>query len=137
MGRSPDILKFVDSAVNGIKSVEEQVMAGTPVKDLEKELWAVYRDCESAVFLVKLEISDVESSDNASTQIDVDHVEQMMSLTRDHLVNVPRFMGEGKMVQALEQLRSARNIMAEVYARARRENLRAIRESRKSKDKKA
>ena len=137
MGRSPDILKFVDSAVNGIKSVEEQVMAGIPVKDLEKELWAVYRDCESAVFLVKLEISDVESSDNAITRIDVDHVEQTMSLAADHLVNVPRFMREGKMVQALEQLRSARNIMAEVYARARRENLRAIRESRKSKDKKA
>ncbi|MGD0329446.1 MAG: hypothetical protein ABSB40_03250 [Nitrososphaeria archaeon] len=137
MGRSPDILKFVDSAANGIKSVEEQVMAGTPVKDLEKELWAVYRDCESAVFLVKLEISDVEFSDNTSTRIDIDHMEQTISLAGDQLVNVLRFMGEGKMIQALEQLRSARNIMAEVYARAKRENLRAIRESRKSKDKKA
>jgi hypothetical protein len=137
MGRSPDILKFVDSAVNGIKSVEEKVMARTPVKDLEKELWAVYRDCESAVFLVKLEISDVEASDDTSIRIDVDHMEQTISLAGDLLVNVLRFIREGKMIQALEQLRSVRNIMAEAYARARRENLRAIRERGKSKDNKS
>jgi hypothetical protein len=136
MGSLPNILKFVDDAMDGIKSVEEQIMGGTAVMDLERNIWAIYKDCESAVFLVKLEISDVEALDNTSTQIDVDHPEHAINLAGDHLINVSRLIREGKMIQALEQLRSARNIMAEIYSRVKRENLRVIRERHKNKESK-
>jgi hypothetical protein len=136
MNNLPSISKFVDDAINGIKSIEEQIIGGTAVNTLERNIWAIYKDCESAVFLVKLEISDVEASDNTSTQIVVDRPEHAMNMAGDHLVNVSRLIREGKMIQALEQLRTARNIMAEIYARIKRENLRIIRESHKNKERK-
>jgi len=135
MRRLPNILKFVNNALNEIKSIEKQVVGGTPIHNLEKETWTVYKDCESAVFLVKLEISDVEASDNTNLQIDIDRPEYTIVLAEDHLVNALQLIKEGKMNEALEQLRFSRNIMAEIYSHIKRENLHAIRESRKNKDK--
>ena len=135
MGRLPNILKFVNSALDGIKSIEKQIVGGTAVLNLEKEIWMVYKDCESAVFLVKLEISDVEASDNTNLQIDVDRLGYTITLAEDHLNNASQLIEEGKMKQTLEQLRYARNIMAEVYSHVNKDNRRAIRNSFKSKEK--
>ena len=131
----PNIVKFMDSALNGIKLIEKKVIGGIAIHNLEKEIWTVYKDCESAVFLVKLEISDVEAVDNTKMEADIDRPEYAIVLAENHLNNASQLINERKMGDALEQLRSARNIMAEVYARIKRENLHAIRKSRKRKDK--
>jgi hypothetical protein len=134
MERLRNIVKFTDNALDGVKSLEKKVVDGTAIYDLEKEIWIVYKNCESAIFLVKLEISDVEAVDNTKIQIDIDRPEYMMILAEDHLNIASKLINEGKMSDALEQLRSARNIMVEIYSNVKRERLRSLRKSHKRGD---
>jgi len=129
MKRSLKIMQYLNSAVEGIKSIAGRLSTGTLLVELEKEAWSVYKDCESAVFLIKLEISDVEAPDNTALDWSFDRSDYAIFLAEDHLKEALAAMEKGELDKALQQARIARNIMAEVCSQVKKENLRAARES--------
>ncbi|MGQ9780996.1 MAG: hypothetical protein ACUVQ8_01905 [Nitrososphaeria archaeon] len=134
MTRSVKIVQFVNSALEGIKSIGRRLLEDKPISELEKDVWSVYKDCESAVFLIKLEISDIEAPDDTAQDNNFDRPDYAIFLAEDHLKNTLAAIEKKEMHKALEQARVARNVMEEIYSQVKKENLKTFRERKKAKD---
>ena len=131
MGRLPKIIQYINNALDGISLVGRKVVGGSSMLDLEKDVWTIYKDCESAVFLIKLEILDVEAPDKTKLEVNLERPDYAIFLAEDYLKNAKGSIDKEELKKALEETRSARNVMAEVYSQVKKENLRIIRENRK------
>ncbi|MEM3403291.1 MAG: hypothetical protein QXJ17_01880 [Nitrososphaeria archaeon] len=126
MERRHRIKSLLKQCLDGIKGISKEVINGRSIFELEKEVWTVYKDCESTVFLTKLEIGDIEAADNTKIEIPLDHLERVIYAAEEHLRNAEDEIENGRLNNALEQTRQARNIMAEVYSMVRKENIKQM-----------
>jgi len=132
MERRSKIKSLLKQSLDEIRTISKEVINGKTIFELEKEVWAVYKDCESTVFLIKLEMGDVEAADNTKVEIDLDHPEYAIYVAEEHLMDAEKGVENGRLNEALEQARKARNIMAEVYSKVKKENIKWINKSKKT-----
>jgi hypothetical protein len=109
--------------MNEIDVLENNISKGQLLTKFEKEIWLIYKNCESAIFLLKLEMASIDIPDDTKVNIDKDHLEYSLPKVNKYIIDSNNLITSAKFVEALLKLRLARNIMAEIYTQIKKRNI--------------
>jgi len=123
MRRLTKITEFIDQALIEIEVVGKHVHKGRSLMEFEKESWRIYKGCESAIFLLKLEMASIEAPDDTKINIDKDHLEHSLPKADKYIRDSRNCIDNVRLDEALLNLRLARNIMADICTQIKKRNL--------------
>lgn len=134
MLRIQKILAHTNKAIETIKSLEKNVISRNSVLEFDNLIWEAYKNCEAAIFLIKIEIKSVDEFDDSKLLFDQNYIDYNIFVAEEYLSKAISFIENGRLKEALNELRNGRNILAELFAQARKEKINRIRANFKSKN---
>lgn len=103
------------------------------VLEFDELVWEAYRNCEAAIFLLKIEMRSVDEFDDSKLVFDQDYPDYNIFVAEEHVRNAIKLIEKKSLRQALDELRIGRNILAELFVRSRKEKIERIKASFKQK----
>ncbi|MEM3423978.1 MAG: hypothetical protein QXZ08_03355 [Nitrososphaeria archaeon] len=134
MQRIQKILAHTNKALEAIKSLEKNVISRNSLLEFDNLIWEAYRNCEAAIFLIKIEMKSVDELDDSKLSFDQNYIDYNIFIAEENVGKAISFIENGRLREALNELRNGRNILAELFAQARKEKINRIRANFKLKN---
>lgn len=134
MQRIQKIMEHINSALKAIKSLEKNVISRNSLLEFDNLIWEAYKNCEAAIFLIKIEIKSVDEFDDSKLLFDQNYIDYNIFVAEECVDKALLLIEGGKLREALNELRNSRNILAELFAQARKEKINRIQANFKHKD---
>ncbi|MCX8188152.1 MAG: hypothetical protein N3F64_00395 [Nitrososphaeria archaeon] len=129
MQRIQKILAHINSALEAIKSLEKNVISRNSLLEFDKLIWEAYKNCEAAIFLIKIEIKSIDEFDDSKLLFDQNYIDYNIFVAEECISNAISNIRNGRLREALKELRNGRNILAELFIQSRKEKINRIREN--------
>ncbi len=134
MQRIQKIMAHINSALEAIKSLEKNVISRNSLLEFDNLIWEAYKNCEAAIFLIKIEIESVDEFDDSKLLFDQSYIDYNIFVAEECVDKALSLIEDGKLREALNELRNGRNILAELFAQARKEKINRIQANFKHKN---
>jgi len=123
------ILEHIGRALNAVRELEKKIASRSSPLEHDEIVWEAYRNCEAAIFLLKIEMNSVDEFDDSRLEFNQDYPDYNIFVAEEHIEKAVAQLERKDLKTALAELRAARNILAEAFARARRGKIDRIREN--------
>ncbi|MGB9726805.1 MAG: hypothetical protein ACPLZF_00175 [Nitrososphaeria archaeon] len=133
MQREQKILEHINASLEAIGKLEKNMISRNSVIEFDELAWEAYRNCEAAIFLLKIEMRSVDEFDDSKLVFDQDYPDYNIFVAEEHIRNALTHIEKRSLREALNELRIARNILAELFVRSRKEKIDRIKASFKQK----
>ncbi|MEM3786081.1 MAG: hypothetical protein QXZ59_01715 [Nitrososphaeria archaeon] len=134
MQRIQKILAHTNKALEAIKSLEKNVISRNSLLEFDNLIWEAYKNCEAAIFLIKIEMKSVDELDDSKLSFDQNYIDYNIFVAEENVGRAISLIENGRLREALNELRNGRNILAELFAQARKEKINRIRANFKLKN---
>lgn len=134
MQRIKKILAHTNKALEAIKSLEKNVISRNSLLEFDNLIWEAYKNCEAAIFLIKIEMKSVDEFDDSKLSFDQNYIDYNIFVAEENVGRAISLIENGRLREALNELRNGRNILAELFAQARKEKINRIRANFKLKN---
>ncbi|MEM0052677.1 MAG: hypothetical protein QXL89_00560 [Nitrososphaeria archaeon] len=134
MQRIKKILAHTNKALEAIKSLEKNVISRNSLLEFDNLIWEAYKNCEAAIFLIKIEMKSVDEFDDSKLSFDQNYIDYNIFVAEENVGRAISLIENGRLREALNELRKGRNILAELFAQARKEKINRIRANFKLKN---
>lgn len=134
MQRIQKIMAHINSALEAIKSLEKKAISRNSLLEFDNLIWEAYKNCEAAIFLIKIEIKSVDEFDDSKLLFDQNYVDYNIFVAEECVDKALSLIEGGRLREALNELRKGRNILAELFAQARKEKVNRMQANFKHKN---
>jgi hypothetical protein len=133
MQRVQKILEHINASLEAIGKLEKNMISRNSLLEFGELIWEAYKNCEAAIFLLKIEMRAVDEYDDSKLVFDQDYPDYNIIVAEEHIRKAVTLVEKNGLRQALNELRTARNILAELFVRSRKEKIDRIKASFKQK----